>query len=150
MAEKFDDDMLDDLFAAARNDSRATPSPDLLARVLSEAEGLQVAEPVPSAPPLRPSLWAALVAAVGGWPALSGVAMAGVAGVWFGVPMLALVIAVAMFLTQIAAALGGILIPMALERLNIDPALASGPFVTTVTDVVGFFLFLGLAAHVLL
>ena len=85
MAEKFDDDMLDDLFAAARNDSRATPSPDLLARVLSEAEGLQVAEPVPSAPPLRPSLWAALVAAVGGWPALSGVAMAGVAGVWLGV-----------------------------------------------------------------
>ena len=49
-----------------------------------------------------------------------------------------------------AAALGGILIPMALDRMNIDPALASGPFVTTVTDVVGFFLFLGLAAQVLL
>ncbi len=84
MAEKFDDDMLDDLFAAARTDSRATPSPDLLARVLQEAEGLQVAEPTP-VPPQRRSLWAALVAAVGGWPALSGVAMAGVAGVWIGV-----------------------------------------------------------------
>lgn len=84
MAEKFDDDMLDDLFAAARTDSRATPSPDLLARVLNEAEGLQLATSVP-VPPQRRSLWAALVAAVGGWPALSGVAMAGVAGVWIGV-----------------------------------------------------------------
>lgn len=84
MAEKFDDDMLDDLFAAARTDSRATPSPDLLARVLQEAEGLQVAEPAPVVTQRR-SLWSALVAAVGGWPALSGVAMAGVAGVWIGV-----------------------------------------------------------------
>jgi len=39
---------------------------------------------------------------------------------------------------------------MALERLNIDPALASGPFVTTITDIVGFFAFLGLAALMLL
>jgi magnesium transporter len=53
-------------------------------------------------------------------------------------------------MTQVAAALGGIVIPMALERLKIDPALASGPFVTTVTDVVGFFAFLGLAATVLI
>ncbi|WP_422049594.1 magnesium transporter [Shimia sp.] len=82
--------------------------------------------------------------------ALFGFIMALVAGAWFGVPMLAVVIGVAMLLTQIAAALGGILIPMALDRMNIDPALASGPFVTTVTDVVGFFLFLGLAAQVLL
>ncbi|GAA6179184.1 MULTISPECIES: magnesium transporter [unclassified Shimia] len=81
---------------------------------------------------------------------LFGCIMAVVAGLWFGIPMLAVVIGVAMVLTQIAAALGGILIPMALDRMNIDPALASGPFVTTVTDVVGFFLFLGLAAHVLL
>ncbi len=81
---------------------------------------------------------------------LFGFIMALVAGMWFGVPMLAVVIGVAMLLTQIAAALGGILIPMALDRMDIDPALASGPFVTTVTDVVGFFLFLGLAAQVLL
>ena len=64
--------------------------------------------------------------------------------------MLAAVIGVEMLLTQVAAALGGIVIPMALERLNIDPALASGPFVTTVTDVVGFFAFLGLASAVLM
>lgn len=81
---------------------------------------------------------------------LFGVIMAAVAGLWFGVPMLAAVIAMAMVLTLIAAALGGILIPIALDRLGIDPALASGPFVTTVTDVVGFFAFLGIASAVFL
>ena len=79
-----------------------------------------------------------------------GLVMAGVAAFWFGVPLLALVIGLAMVFTLIAAALGGIVIPMVLERFNIDPALASGPFVTTVTDVVGFFAFLGLASWILL
>ncbi len=79
-----------------------------------------------------------------------GLIMALVAGFWFGVPMLGAVIALAMMLTLVAAAVGGILIPMALERMNIDPALASGPFVTTITDVVGFFAFLGLASLLLL
>ena len=81
---------------------------------------------------------------------LFGLLLAGVAGVWFGVPLLAAVIAAAMLFTLVAAALGGIVIPMALERFGIDPALASGPFVTTITDVVGFFAFLGLATLVLL
>ncbi len=81
---------------------------------------------------------------------LFGLLMAAVAGFWFGVPMLAAVIAVAMLLTLVAAAVGGILIPIALDKLNIDPALASGPFVTTVTDVIGFFAFLGLASAILL
>jgi magnesium transporter len=49
-----------------------------------------------------------------------------------------------------AAAFAGIVLPVLLDRFNIDPALASGPFVTTVTDVVGFFAFLGLASTVLL
>jgi magnesium transporter len=79
-----------------------------------------------------------------------GLIMAVVAGVWFGVPMLSLVIAIAMLLTLVAAALGGIMIPIILDHFGIDPALASGPFVTTVTDVVGFFAFLGLAAALLL
>ena len=79
-----------------------------------------------------------------------GIIMALIAGFWFGIPMLAAVIGVAMVLTLIAAAAGGILIPMGLQRFGIDPALASGPFVTTVTDVVGFFAFLGLASWVLL
>lgn len=79
-----------------------------------------------------------------------GFLMALVAGFWFGVPMLAVTIGMAMVMTLIAAAFGGIVIPMVLERFNIDPALASGPFVTTVTDVVGFFAFLGLASVILL
>ena len=79
-----------------------------------------------------------------------GMTMAVIAGLWFGVPMLAVVIGMAMLATQMAAALGGIVIPMLLDKFNIDPALASGPFVTTVTDVVGFFAFLGLASSVLL
>jgi magnesium transporter len=75
----------------------------------------------------------------------------GVIGVvWFGNPMLGAVIAAAMVINLLVAGLAGILIPVALDRLNIDPALASGAFVTTVTDVVGFFAFLGLAVLVLL
>jgi magnesium transporter len=64
--------------------------------------------------------------------------------------MLGGVIAAAMVINLLVAGLAGILIPVALDRLNIDPALASGAFVTTVTDVVGFFAFLGLAVVVLL
>lgn len=66
--------------------------------------------------------------------------------IWFGTPMLGFVIAAAMVVNLLVAALAGILIPVALEKLGVDPALASGAFVTTVTDVVGFFAFLGLAA----
>ena len=75
----------------------------------------------------------------------------GVVGiVWFGQPLLGAVIAVAMVINLLVAGLAGILVPVALDRLRIDPALASGAFVTTVTDVVGFFAFLGLAVLVLL
>jgi magnesium transporter len=78
-------------------------------------------------------------------------AVMGVVGlVWFGQPLLGVVIAVAMVVNLLVAGLAGILIPVALDRLKIDPALASGAFVTTVTDVVGFFAFLGLAVVVLL
>jgi magnesium transporter len=80
---------------------------------------------------------------------LNGVAFAVITGaaayVWFKVPGLALVIGLAMICNLLAAALGGILIPLALNRLRIDPAVASSPFVTTVTDVVGFFSFLSIA-----
>jgi magnesium transporter len=58
---------------------------------------------------------------------------------------LGLVIGMAMVTVLICAALGGILIPLLLVRLGVDPAVSSGPFVTTVTDVVGFFSFLGIA-----
>ena len=69
---------------------------------------------------------------------------------YYGYGALGAVIAVAMVVNMVVAGLAGILIPMGLDRLGVDPALASGTFVTTVTDVVGFFAFLGLAAVVLL
>ncbi|MCI5095964.1 MAG: magnesium transporter [Rhodobacteraceae bacterium] len=85
---------------------------------------------------------------------LNGVVFAVVMGIvgiiWFGSPVLGGVIAVAMVVNLVVAGLAGTVIPVLLERLGVDPALASGAFVTTVTDVVGFFAFLGLAAVVLL
>ena len=69
-----------------------------------------------------------------------------VATFWFGNSQLGLVIAVAMVVNMISAGLAGILIPLSLEKTGADPAVASSVFVTTVTDVVGFFAFLGLAA----
>ena len=68
------------------------------------------------------------------------------AAIWFENTNLGLIIGAAMIVNMICAALSGILIPIGLDRLNIDPAIASTVFVTTVTDVVGFFAFLGLAA----
>ena len=65
---------------------------------------------------------------------------------WFGLDRLGLVIGAAMVINLIAAALAGILVPLALDGLDVDPAVSSGVFVTTVTDVIGFFAFLGLAA----
>ena len=75
----------------------------------------------------------------------------GVIGVlWFGGPELGYVIAAAMVINLVVAGLAGTVIPVILDRIGVDPALASGAFVTTVTDVVGFFAFLGLAVVVLL
>ncbi len=86
--------------------------------------------------------------------AVNGCAFAVVMGLiglaWFGSPALGGVIAVAMVVNLVVAGLSGIVIPVALDRVGVDPALASGAFVTTVTDVVGFFAFLGLAVVVLL
>jgi magnesium transporter len=80
---------------------------------------------------------------------VNGLAFAVITGIaavaWFRIPGLGIVIGLAMVCNLIAGALGGILIPMALERVRADPAVASGTFVTTVTDVVGFFSFLGIA-----
>jgi magnesium transporter len=80
---------------------------------------------------------------------VNGVAFAVITGVaawaWFKVPGLGVVIGLAMMCNLVAAALGGILIPIGLNRLRFDPAVASSPFVTTVTDVVGFFAFLAIA-----
>lgn len=75
----------------------------------------------------------------------------GVVGwIWFGSLALGYVIAAAMVINLVVAGFAGTVIPVLLDRIGVDPALASGAFVTTVTDVVGFFAFLGLAAVVLL
>ncbi len=86
--------------------------------------------------------------------AINGVLFAVIAGVvaavWFDDMRLGGVIAVAMVINLVVAALAGTSIPILLERWGVDPAIASSVFLTTVTDVVGFFAFLGLAAVVLL
>ena len=69
---------------------------------------------------------------------------------WFGTAMLGAVIAISMLINLVVANLAGTTIPVILEKLGIDPALASGAFVTTVTDVVGFFAFLSIAGILLL
>ena len=85
---------------------------------------------------------------------LNGAAFAVIIGLvtwgWFGSGQLGAVIAAAMILNMVVAGLSGILIPLALQKAGADPAVASGVFLTTVTDVVGFFAFLGLAAALLL
>jgi magnesium transporter len=77
------------------------------------------------------------------------VIMGAVGTVWFGAFALGYVIAAAMVVNLVVAGLAGIVVPVALDRVGVDPALASGAFVTTVTDIVGFFAFLGLAAVIL-
>jgi magnesium transporter len=79
----------------------------------------------------------------------NGLAFAGImaliAFVWFGSGKLGLVIAAAMVINLVAAACAGVFVPLALERYGFDPAVSSTVFVTTVTDVIGFLAFLGLA-----
>ncbi|MEP1571262.1 magnesium transporter [Roseibium album] len=82
--------------------------------------------------------------------AVNGVALALLIGItawlWFASPGLGVVIAGSIIINMLFAGFSGLLIPIALDRLNVDPAIASSVFVTTVTDVVGFFAFLGIAA----
>jgi magnesium transporter len=82
--------------------------------------------------------------------AINGVLWAVVIGLlvyaWFGSPMLGGIIGVAILINLLTAALAGLGIPLLLHRLGIDPVLAGGVVLTTVTDVVGFFAFLGLAS----
>ena len=84
---------------------------------------------------------------------VNGIAFAALIGVlswvYFDDRVLGMVIAVAMVGNMVVAAFAGVLIPILLDRAKLDPALASGTFVTTITDVFGFFAFLGLAALLL-
>jgi magnesium transporter len=76
------------------------------------------------------------------WAAVVGV----VTWLWFGEWSIAVIIFLAMLINLVVAALSGVLIPLLLKRLKIDPALASGVILTTFTDVVGFAALLGLGA----
>ena len=66
---------------------------------------------------------------------------------WFQDSQLSLIISISMILTMIIAGLFGILVPVSLKKMNIDPAIASSVFVTTITDVIGFVSFLGVGAY---
>ena len=79
----------------------------------------------------------------------TGVVAAALSYLWSHDLKLSLVLVTAMTLNMLIAGLGGVLIPVTMKRLRIDPALASTVFATTLTDVVGFFTFLGLASLLL-
>jgi magnesium transporter len=89
---------------------------------------------------------------------LNGVVFAVLAGLvvvlWFNQLddryLLGGIIAGAMVINMMVAGIAGVLLPLTLDRMGIDPAVASGVFVTTVTDVIGFLSFLGLASAILL
>lgn len=79
----------------------------------------------------------------------NGLMFAFLAGVmawfWFDAPMIGVIIAAAMVINLVVAALSGALVPLGLEKIGVDPAVASSVVLTTVTDIIGFFAFLGLA-----
>lgn len=81
---------------------------------------------------------------------LFAILMGVIGGLWFGQIEIGLVLGCAMIVNMILAGLAGILVPIGLDRAGIDPAVSSTVFVTTVTDIVGFFVFLGLATLVLI
>lgn len=85
---------------------------------------------------------------------INGVLIGGIVGLiawaWFGSALLMLVIALALIINFCAAALAGVLLPLLLKRMNVDPAVAGTVVVTAVTDVIGFFSFLGLATAIML
>ena len=74
----------------------------------------------------------------------------GISYLWFSDPLITLVITLAIFINMSLANLSGVLIPLVLKRLQIDPALSGAVILTTVTDVVGFLSFLGLATLIIL
>ena len=66
---------------------------------------------------------------------------------WFHDSLLSLIISMSMIVTMMVAGLFGIVVPITLKKMGIDPAIASSVFVTTITDVIGFVSFLGVSAY---
>jgi len=73
-----------------------------------------------------------------------------IASIWFNIPMLGVVIALSMLINLFMAGFFGAIIPLLLKKIDVDPAIGSTVILTTVTDIVGFFSFLGLATYILL
>ncbi|MDZ7734951.1 MAG: magnesium transporter [Gammaproteobacteria bacterium] len=80
------------------------------------------------------------------WAVVVGV----VAYLWFDNHIISIIIGAAMIITLVSGAIAGAAIPLFLKQIGVDPAIAGGVLLTTVTDVIGFFSFLGLATLVLL
>ena len=76
--------------------------------------------------------------------------MGAIAWIWFNMPLLGVVIGLSMIINLLMAGFFGAIIPLVLKKLRIDPAVGSSVILTTVTDVMGFFSFLGLARVMLL
>jgi magnesium transporter len=98
---------------------------------------------------VRTLLWKEIRVALSNGLMLGGI-VGGVAWLWFGDPRLGLVIGSALTINFCVAALTGVLAPLTLKRLNLDPALAGGVILTAMTDTLGFLSFLGLATLILL
>lgn len=79
------------------------------------------------------------------WSVLIGI----ISAYWFSSPMLGVVITIAIVMNSVAAAFSGVFFPYLLEKMNVDPAISGSVILTTVTDVVGFFVFLGLGSLIL-
>lgn len=94
---------------------------------------------------IKREIWVGLINGI-----IFALIIGGIGFFWFGDANLGMVLGLAMIVNMVVAGLSGIVIPVALEKIKVDPAVASSVFVTTVTDVIGFFAFLGLAAAVLL
>jgi len=78
-----------------------------------------------------------------------GATASSVAWLWLGETLVGICVGLAMFLAISVAVLMGVLVPMTFDRLGVDPAIASGPFITTTNDILGFFIYLGLATLML-
>lgn len=72
---------------------------------------------------------------------INGIIISAVAWLWQGIPVLGLIVGIAMFMTIFFASLLGTIVPMFFNYYGIDPAISSGPFVTTIKDVTGLLIY---------
>ncbi|MFX8133555.1 magnesium transporter, partial [Acinetobacter baumannii] len=74
-----------------------------------------------------------------------GGVMGSIAAFWFADPALGMVLGISLILNMIWAAVGGVMMPIVIDKMGMDPAISAGPFLTTTTDLLGFATFLGFA-----